>query len=63
MINLLNIFQGTDKKPSHGIRSQVKIAYSMNLPDGLPIDYMHLVLLGMFKKLGMIYFKNILSIN
>jgi hypothetical protein len=52
---------GTNKHPSHGIRKQVKISNSLNLPDGLPIDYMHLILLGMFKKLGKIYFETLLS--
>ena len=52
---------GTDKHPSHGIRKKVMISDSLHLPDGLPIDYMHLILLGMFKKLGKIYFETLLS--
>ena len=27
----------------------------MDFPESIPIDYMHLVLLGMFKKLGEFY--------
>jgi len=27
----------------------------MDFPESIPIDYMHLVLLGMFKKLGELY--------
>jgi hypothetical protein len=32
-----------------------KISEVINFPDSIPIDYMHLVLLGMFKKLGEFY--------
>ena len=52
---------GTDDKDHMGVKSIVSIASILNIPECIPIDYMHLVLLGMFRKLGDIYFKKMIS--
>ena len=58
---------GSNKYPYKGLKTKPKISEVMNFPDSIPIDYMHLVLLGMFKKLGELYLpvikKSIINYN
>ena len=62
-----NLNLGSNKYPYKGLKTKPKISEVMNFPDSIPIDYMHLVLLGMFKKLGELYLpvikKSIINYN
>ena len=64
-LNNLNL--GSNKYPYKGLKTKPKISEVMKFPDSIPIDYMHLVLLGMFKKLGELYLpvikKSIINYN
>lgn len=42
---------GTENLPRYGIRGKTKLSEFINFPDSLPIDYMHLLCLGIFKNI------------
>ena len=42
---------GTKKIPKFGIKGKTIISEIIDFPDGIPIDYMHLLCLGLFKKI------------
>jgi hypothetical protein len=42
---------GTAKIPAYGIKGKTEISNLVDFPDGLPIDYMHLSCLGLFKSM------------
>lgn len=49
---------GTDKDPYFGVKSKVKIGMHLNLPNALILDYMHLILLGLFKSMSKLFFNS-----
>lgn len=38
-------------EPVNGLKGPIKISKIISLPDSIPIDYMHLVCLGLFKSI------------
>ena len=42
---------GTKKIPKSGIKGKTIISELVDLPDAIPIDYMHLLCLGLFKNI------------
>lgn len=40
---------GTVKIPRNGVKGDCLLSELVNFPDGVPIDYMHLLCLGLFK--------------
>ena len=40
-----------DNQPENGLKGPIEISKSINLPESIPIDYMHLVCLGLFKSI------------
>ena len=49
---------GTDKDPYFGIKSKVKLRMLLDLPNALMLDYMHLILLGLFKSMSRLFFNS-----
>ena len=40
-----------DNQPENGLKGPIEISKSIYLPDSIPIDYMHLICLGIFKSI------------
>lgn len=47
---------GSDANSYFGVKSKVKLGMHLNLPNALILDYMHLVLLGLFKSISKLFF-------
>lgn len=47
---------GTENDPVNGLKGGIKIFDMINVPDSIPIDYMHMVCLGIFKNLLKLWF-------
>ena len=50
--------KGSDKYPYKGVKSNVQISKTIVVPDAIPLDYMHLVLLGLFKSFAKRFFNS-----
>ena len=42
---------GTEKEPENGLKGTIAISDILDLPKSIPIDYMHLTCLGLFKSI------------
>lgn len=47
---------GTEKNPFNGIKGPTILSKMIKIPDAVLIDYMHLICLGIYKKLLNIWF-------
>lgn len=47
---------GTFSEPENGIKGKILLSQAINLPNAIPLDYMHLVCLGIFKSLLLKWF-------
>ena len=50
--------KGTDASHYKGVKSHVKIARIINVPNSVPLDYMHLVLLGLLRNYAKHFFNS-----
>ncbi|CAF1044042.1 unnamed protein product, partial [Brachionus calyciflorus] len=48
--------EGTDKIPRYGVKGNVIISSLIDFTNGLPLDYMHLLCLGIFKRILNLWF-------
>lgn len=42
---------GTEEDPVNGLKGKIKLSRIIDIPMAFPIDYMHLICLGLFKNL------------
>ena len=47
---------GSIKHPENGIKGKILLSQAINLPNAVPLDYMHLICLGIFKSLLLKWF-------
>lgn len=47
---------GTLNEPENGVKAKVLISQLVQFPNSLPLDYMHLICLGIFKSLMLKWF-------
>lgn len=47
---------GSEKIPKNGVKGQALVSKIVDFPRGIPIDYMHLLCLGIFKSIMNLWF-------